>query len=95
MIISLSILNDSIRKYKKKPIETYHEESFPSGMVTGFALLYVILALIFFILEIIVLIKAIEIALKQDKDTCIVHIVLSIAFTYPYMLIYLYSKGFK
>ena len=101
MIISLNILNNSIRKYKKKKKlsdknrENYDKGGYNKGESAGaatdavFNVYMIIISIIFVILELILLFYAINIALVTTKGGAerVVHIVLAIIFTVPYMLI--------
>lgn len=91
MIISTSLLKNAIDKYSTiKKRENYNDlDAANQGATAAFNAFLVIIALIFFILELILLFFAILIALNCTKAGAerIVHIVLAVIFTLPYMLL--------
>lgn len=96
MYVSSTLLNQAWKKYKKNQ-DKYEEinegfsgaESAGAGAGAAFDAFLVVLAILFFILEIIVLVYGIIIAINCTKGggERAVHIVLSIGFTFPYVLI--------
>ena len=96
MYVSSTLLNQAWKKYKKNQ-DKYGEinegfseaESAGAGAGAAFDTFLVVLAILFFILEIIVLVYGIIIAINCTKGggERAVHIVLSIGFTFPYVLI--------
>ena len=92
MIISTGILKNSIEHYRKtkKISENYStEESTNAGFSAGFATMFLVLAVLFFLLEILVMFYAISRAIRCTKTTRgrVIHVVLAIAFTFPYILL--------
>lgn len=91
MIISTSLLKNAVDKYRAgKNRENYDNwDAANQGTTAAFNTFLVVIALIFFILEIILLFYAILIALNCTKAGAerIVHIVLAVIFTLPYMLL--------
>lgn len=96
MYVSSTLLNQAWKKYKKNQ-DKYGEvnegfsgaESAGAGAGAAFDAFLVIIAILFFILEIIVLVYGIIIAINCTKGggERAVHIVLAIGFTFPYVLI--------
>jgi hypothetical protein len=93
MIISTSLvkkaLNDRSRA-KKRQSEGYTMlESTNAGMSLGFATGFLIVATVFLMLELLVLFYMIGIVMRCTKPgpERIVHMVLAIAFTFPYALL--------
>ena len=92
MIISFTLLQNSMEKYKKNR-ESYNKWEFAqAGLGMGLATGFVFISVVFFILELVVLIYALNIAVKctQGGSERVVHVVLAVAFTFPYMLISLF-----
>jgi hypothetical protein len=90
MIFSVGLLKNSIEKYQKKRQENYSKkEALNSGFKAGFIYFMLLLSIIFFAIEIILFFFAINIAINCTKGGYerIVHIVLAVTFTLPYMLI--------
>ncbi len=92
MIISSCLLAYSYNKYKehfKNKRENFAGQAFASGASAGFVTFILVMAIIFFILEILVLFYAIIMAINCSKagPERVVHIVLAIFFTLPYALI--------
>jgi hypothetical protein len=92
MLTSFTFLQNSLEKYNtyKKNNENYSkwdsaQAGLGSGLVTGF----LVIAVVFFALELLVLFFAINVALKCTKGgpERTVHVVLAIVFTLPYMLL--------
>lgn len=94
MIISTNLLKNSIEKYSKGKIkrEGYSNiESLNAGMSASFDTAFLIIAVIFFTLELLVMFYSVVIALNCSKPgpERVIHIVLSITFTLPYALLML------
>ena len=90
MLFSTSILNDAIKKYQKKRKESFSQgETIIAGFGAGFTSFMLVFALVFFAFEIILLYFAVLIAISctQGGYERIVHVVLAMTFTLPYMLI--------
>ena len=96
MYVSGTLLNQAWEKYKKNQSK-YGEtnegysggESAGAGAAAAFDAFFLVLAIIFFILEVVVLVYGIIIAINCTTGGAerIVHVVLAIAFTFPYVLI--------
>ena len=91
MIISSSILRNSVENYNKyqRNKENYNTSStISAGISAGFVTLSLMLAIIFFALELMVMFYAIIRAVNCTTTTQgrIIHIVMAISFTFPYML---------
>jgi len=92
MLTSFSFLNSALEGYRKhkKKLEKYSNwDSAQGGLTAGLASGLLVVALIFFALELLVMFFAINVALKCTRGGAerIVHIVLAVVFTLPYMLI--------
>ena len=90
MILSGTILKNTVEKYKKIQKEKYSTtNAFQAGSSTAFTLFYLVVAFIFFIFELILLFFAISTALSCSAPCPerIVNIVLAVTFTIPYMLL--------
>lgn len=91
MIISTSLLKSAIDKYRAaKKRENYNDwDAASQGASAAFNAFLVVIAMIFFVLELVLLFYAILIALNCTKAGAerIVHIVLAVIFTLPYMLL--------
>lgn len=96
MYVSSTLLNQAWKKYKINK-DKYGEisegyngtESASAGAVAAFDTFFFVLAMIFFILELIVLVYGVIIAINCTEGGAerIVHVVLAIAFTFPYVLV--------
>ena len=91
MIISTSILRNSVENYNKyqKLKENFStSNSISAGISAGFVTLSLTLAVLFFALELMVMFYAIIRAVNCTTTTQgrIIHIVIAITFTLPYML---------
>jgi len=94
MIISTSLLKKALNdraKAKKRQSEGYTMlESTNAGMSLGFATGFLIIATVFLMLELLVLFYAITIAYNcTTGHERVAHVVLAIAFTFPYVLLML------
>lgn len=91
MLISLTFLQKVIKNRNKlKRTENYNKvESFNVGMNLGFYTSLYIIAFIFVFFELLVLVYSIILAVKCTKPgpERIIHIVLAITCTLPYMLL--------
>jgi hypothetical protein len=98
MYLSTNFLKDQLEKFntsRRLRKESFQKENFSnneaaaSGVNAAFSTFLLIIAIIFFTLEIILLFYAINIAIVCTDGGAerIVHLVLSITFTLPYMLI--------
>lgn len=91
MIISGTILKNAVEKYRRTHLkkEGYTAlQSANAGASAAFASFSLVVAVIFLLLELLVLFYAISIALScsQGGPQKIVHLVLAVTFTLPYML---------
>lgn len=92
MLVSLSFLNKAMNdraKAVKKNKEGYSLlESTNAGISLGFATSFLIIAIVFLALELLVLFYSIQIAITCTKagPERVVNIVLAITFTFPYAL---------
>jgi len=89
MLTSFNVLQNALEKYRKQK-ENYNAfESGAGGLVAGLTSGFVVLGIIFVALEFVVMFFAINVALKctQAGPERIVHVVLAVAFTFPYMLL--------
>jgi len=95
MIISTKLLKNSIEKYikgKRKQREGYSNmESINAGMSASFDTAFLIIAVIFFTLEVLVMFYCVVIALNcsQPGPERVIHVVLAVTFTLPYALLML------
>lgn len=92
MIVSGTILKNTVERYRRaqKKKERYSiSTAFDAGSSTAFAAFGLVVAVIFFILELLLLFYAVSTALTctAPGPERIVNIVLSITFTIPYMLL--------
>lgn len=93
MIISLRTikvaLNDRAKAYKRESEGYSMLDSANAGMSLGFATGFLLVAIVFLLLELIVLFYCIAIVMKCTKPgpTRVVHMVLAISFTFPYALL--------
>jgi len=95
MLLSLNTLKNCIENYKKYKsksgsIENYdNEKSVKKGFTDAINSFLVIIALIFFLFELLLLYFAIYIAIKcsKSREERIVNFVLAIIFTIPYVLL--------
>ena len=94
MIISTSILKNAIEKYNQYQSQKKKEKFTTSlvaesGISAAFTSFLLVIALIFFVLELIVLFYAVNIAIVCTKGgpERIVNVVLAIVFTIPYVLL--------
>jgi len=94
MIISTHLLNKAIKDRhdaKRRQSEGYNTlDSVNAGMSLGFATGFLIIAVVFVVLELLVLFYAITIAYNCSQGhERVVHVVLAIVFTFPYVLLML------
>ena len=92
MLVSISNLKNALKKYQnaKKTKEKFSKiDSATSGISASFDSFYLVIAIIFFILEVILLFYAISIAINCSKGGSerIVNLVLASTFTFPYILL--------
>ena len=92
MIISISTLQKSVKKYNKEKIkrENYNTlDSLNDGVGLGLELSFVVISLIFTLLEFLVLLYSLLIAIRCTKPgpERVIHVVLAISFTLPYALL--------
>lgn len=94
MIVSGTILKSSLERYRraKKDKENFSisvRDSAGAGMSAAFASFTLVVAVIFFILELVLLFYAINMALVCTKGgpERIVNIVLAVTFTIPYVML--------
>lgn len=101
MIVSTSMLKGAVEKYQRtrRLKERYSKSKIDSrGVNAAFALFTLAIAVVFFVLELIVLFYAIGIAINctQGGAERIVNVVLAMTFTIPYvMLNILFNKCAK
>ena len=97
MIISSALLTGAIKNHKDQiRKEASRRENFTTGtsstgkgVSTGFTVFYVIMAFIFFVMELLLLIYSVLIAIRCTKKgpERIMHITLAVMFTLPYALV--------
>jgi hypothetical protein len=94
MIVSGTILKSSLERYRKakKNKENFsisRKDSMEAGAAAAFASFSLVVSVIFFVLELVLLFYAINMALVCTKGgpERIVNIVLAITFTIPYVLL--------
>ena len=90
MLISATLLNNAIQNYKTyKTNKENYGSNMVSGMSTGMLAFFIAIAIIFFVLEILLLFYAINIAIKctSPGPERVVHVVLAVLFTAPYLLL--------
>jgi hypothetical protein len=94
MIISTNLLNKAMQD--RADAQQRHSEGYDmleyanAGMSLGFATGFLVIAVVFAIMELLVLFYAITIAYKCSKGhERIVHLVLATVFTFPYVLLML------
>ena len=95
MLLSFSVLQKAVENYKEKEgKESENEEysvldSASGGLVAGFLTGFVIVALIFVALELLVMVFALQVAIRctSPGPERIVHLVMAVVFTLPYMLL--------
>jgi hypothetical protein len=90
MLFSTSLLKNSVEKYQKSRKEKYtYKESANAGFTASFTSFMLVLSLVFFTFEFILLFFAISIAVNCTTGGYerIVHLVLAVTFTLPYMLV--------
>lgn len=91
MLISSSILKNSVERYQNTHLNKENfsnSESIQAGISAAFTSFILVVAIIFFILELLLFFYAIKIAIVCTKGgpERIVHLVLATIFTLPYML---------
>ena len=101
MIISTFIANKLVENYEKNKKENYvHTYGYDDNKQSPLLLIPVVIGFIFMAMEFLVLVYAVGIAIKCTSNTRerIVHLVLAITFTLPYMLVNAFfgdcAKGF-
>jgi hypothetical protein len=101
MIISTFVANKLIENYEKNKRENYINDSdYYNDRKSPWLLIPVIVGVIFMVMEFLVLFYAVGIAIRCTTTTRerIVHLVLAITFTLPYMLVNAFfgdcAKGF-
>jgi hypothetical protein len=90
MLFSTTLFKNSLEKYQKAKKESYSQgDAINTGINSAVASSMLVIALIFLVLELLLLFFAINIALNctQGGPERIVHILLAIIFTLPYMLL--------
>ena len=92
MLISSTLLKNSLENYnniKRKEKFTMSGDAVKSGLTTSFYTFILVIAVIFFILELFLLYFAISISIycSTSKEERIVNFVLATIFTAPYILI--------
>lgn len=91
MLISFGVLQRSLERYQtiKKEKENYNAwDSASTGASAGLSAGFLLVAIIFVLLELTVMIFGLNVAIKCTKPggERVVHVVLAIAFTFPYVL---------
>jgi uncharacterized RDD family membrane protein YckC len=88
MYISTTLLNNILEKYKKSKENYSNKEAAQAGSSAAFLSFMILLLVIFFVFELILLIYAVIIALRitEPGGERVVHFVLAVIFTLPYML---------
>ena len=90
MLVSATLISNATKKYNeyKQNKERYGDDAI-SGMSTGMLVFFIIIAIVFFVLELLLLFYAIQISFRCTKPGAerIVHLVLAVIFTGPYMLL--------
>ena len=92
MLTSFSVFQSALEKYqqfRKKKEQYSNWESAAGGLSAGFATGFLVVAIIFVALELLVMFFAINVAFRctQGGAERIVHLVLAVVFTLPYMLL--------
>ena len=90
MLFSSNLLKNAVEKYQTHRKENFTKgEAADAGFNAGFTSFMLVTALIFFVLEVILLYFAILIAISctQGGYERVVHVVLAMTFTLPYMLL--------
>ena len=95
MLTSLSVLQSALERYnksreKKEKFSNEDDQNISKvGFGVGIEFGLLVLAIIFFALELLVMFFAINIAVKCTSSGAerIVHVVLAIAYTFPYMVL--------
>tara|TARA_Y100000389_G_C17117441_1_gene343767 strand:+ start:252 stop:569 length:318 start_codon:yes stop_codon:yes gene_type:complete len=90
MLFSTTLFKNSLEKYQQSKKESYSQgDAINAGVSSAVASSMVVIAVVFIVLELLLLFFAINIALNctQGGPERIVHILLAIMFTLPYMLI--------
>ena len=93
MLVSSSFIKNSLEKYKtlktKEKFDSNSGKAVSTGFSTSFHLFILIIAIIFFIMELFLLYFAISIAIycSTSKQERIVNFVLATIFTAPYVLV--------
>tara|TARA_A100001011_G_C14318613_1_gene849244 strand:- start:1830 stop:2177 length:348 start_codon:yes stop_codon:yes gene_type:complete len=99
MFISTNFLKDQLEKFNKMRLmrrETFEtkeeftqQQAASAGVNAAFTTFMLVIAIIFFTLELILLFYAINVAISctQGGSERVVHVVMSIIFTLPYMLL--------
>jgi len=90
MLFSTNLLKNSVENYQNSKRENFtQKEAANAGFSSGFISFMLVLSLVFFVLEFILLFFAVNIAIRCTKGGYerIVHIVLAVTFTLPYMLL--------
>lgn len=92
MITSFTLLQNSLEKYKKSKEEYSKWNSTTVGISTGISFGFLVIALLFFLMELFVLFFAVQTAIECSKPGSdrIIHVVMAIVFTLPYMLLNLF-----
>lgn len=92
MLTSFSVFQSALERYQKyrKKKEKYSVlQSGGGGLAAGLASGFLVVAILFLALEFVVMFFSINVAIKctQPGPERIVHVVLAIAFTFPYILL--------
>lgn len=91
MLVSGLVLKSAFERYnrKKRMVERYSKSTVAAaGVSAAFESFFLIVAIVFFILEFIVLYFAVKVAISCTDGGAerIVHVVMAVTFTLPYML---------
>jgi NADH:ubiquinone oxidoreductase subunit 3 (subunit A) len=89
MLTSGKLLSDALEKYRKKKERFSTGDSISAGAVSAIDTGLLVFAIIFFVMEIILIFYAIIIAFTctEPGPERIVHVVLAVFFTIPYVLL--------
>ena len=89
MLTSGKLLSETLEKYRKRKERYSIGESVSNGAMSALDMALLIFAIVFFVMEIILIFYAIIIAISctEAGPERIVHVVLAVFFTIPYILL--------
>lgn len=92
MITSFTLLQNSLDRYKRSKEKYSKWDASTVGISSGVSFGFLVIALLFFLMEIFVLFFAVNIAIECTKPGSerVIHVVMAIVFTLPYMLLNLF-----